>query len=133
MLGAGKGHTPNTTDKEQHMRHIMHPLSDARSLWTRIESAATAKSTAGTSSIRKHWRRSWARKVAWPWLKREVEVISKVTGIVVISLWLKRLVEQFLGNKILNEPVLRGEINDLLRGVEDDVEKGRSSNARTRE
>jgi hypothetical protein len=66
-------------------------------------------------------------------LKREVEIVAKVSGVVVVSLWLKRLVEQFLGKKVLNESILRGEVNDLLRGVEDDVEKGRSSNARSRE
>ena len=119
--------------KEQQMKHIMNPLSDARSLWAGIEKAVTAKSSSTTSSIRKQWKRSWARKVAWPWLKREVEVISKVTGVVVVSLWLKRLVEQFLGKKVLNEPVLRGEVNDIVRGIEDEVEKGRSHHARTQE
>jgi hypothetical protein len=104
------------------MKHIMHPLSDARSLWARVEGAFTARSSATTSSIRKQWKRSWARKVAWPWLKREVAVVAKVS---VVSLWLKRLVEQFLGKKVLNEPVLRGEVNDIVRGIEDDVEKGR--------
>jgi len=115
------------------MKHIMHPLSDARSLWARVETAVTAKSSIATSSIRKQWKRSWTRKVALPWLKREVEVISKVTGVVVVSLWLKRLVEQFLGKKVLNEPVLRGEVNDIVRGIEDDVEKGRSRHVRTRQ
>jgi len=113
------------------MKHIMHPLSDARSLWARVEGAFTARSSAATSSIRKQWKRSWARKVAWPWLKREVAVVAKVSGVVVVSLWLKRLVEQFLGKKVLNEPVLRGEVNDIVRGIEDDVEKGRL-HARTR-
>jgi hypothetical protein len=119
--------------KEKRMKHIMHPLSDARSLWARVETAVTAKSSIATSSIRKQWKRSWTRKVALPWLKREVEVISKVTGVVVVSLWLKRLVEQFLGKKVLNEPVLRGEVNDIVRGIEDDVEKGRSRHVRTRQ
>ena len=115
------------------MKHIMHPLSDARSLWARVEGAFTARSSAATSSIRKQWKRSWARKVAWPWLKREVEIVAKVSGVVVVSLWLKRLVEQFLGKKVLNEPVLRGEINDIVRGIEDDVEKERTGHAQTRE
>ena len=113
------------------MKHIMHPLSDARSLWARVEGAFTARSSAATSSIRKQWKRSWARKVAWPWLKREVAVVAKVSG-VVVSLWLKRLVEQFLGKNVLNEPVLRGEVNDIVRGIEDDVEKGRSRHVRTK-
>ena len=107
------------------MKH-MHPLREAEELWARIEHAVTARSSATTSSIRKQWKRSWARKVAWPWFKREIEVISKVTGVVVLSLWLKRLIEQFLGKRVLNEPVLRGEVNDIVRGIEDDVENGRS-------
>jgi len=114
------------------MKHIMHPLSDARSLWNRIDRAITAKSSATTSSIRKQWRRSWAKKVAWPWLKREVEIVAKVSGVVVVSLWLKRLVEQFLGKRALNEGILRGEINDLVDGVEGNVEQRRSSHAGTR-
>ena len=113
------------------MKHIIHPLSDARSLSSRLERTTTVKSSATTSSIRKQWRRSWARKVAWPWLKREVQIISKVSGVVVVSLWLKRLVEQFLGKKVLNEPVLRGEVNDIVRSIEDDVEERRRGNART--
>jgi len=114
-----------TKKKEKPMKH-MHPLHDAQELWARIENAVTARSSATTSSIQKQWKRSWARKAAWPWFKREIEVISKVTGVVVVSLWLKRLVEQFLGKKVLNEPVLRGEVNDIVRGIEDDVDKGRS-------
>ena len=112
---------------------IMHPLHDAQALWGRVEKAVTTKTSASTSSIRKQWRRSWARKVACPWIKREVTIISKVSGVVVVSLWLKRLVEQFLGKKFLNEPVLRGEINDIVRGIEDDAEGRRSGHARTRE
>jgi hypothetical protein len=115
------------------MKHIIHPLNDARSLWARIATAVTAKNSAAAASLRKQWRRSWTRKVVWPWLKREVEVISKVTGVVVVSLWLKRLVEQFLGKKVLNEPVLRGEVNDIVRGIEDDVKGRRSGRVRTRE
>jgi hypothetical protein len=114
------------------MKLIM-PLSDARTLWARIGECVSAGTAAATSSIRKQWKRSWVRKIAWPWIKREVEIISKVTGVVVLSLWLKRLVEQFLGKKVLNEPVLRGEVNDLVRGIEDDVEKERPRHARTRQ
>jgi len=115
------------------MKHIIHPLHEAQTLWARLETAVTAGSSAATSSIRKQWRRSWARKTAWPWLKREVEIVAKVSGVVVVSLWLKRLVEQFLGKKVLNEPVLRGEINDIVRGIEDDVERGGSHHGRARE
>jgi hypothetical protein len=111
----------------------MHPLHDARALWARAERAVIARSSVTTLSIRKRWRRSWARKVAWPWLKRELEIVCEVTGVVVVSLWLKRLVEQFLGKKILNEPVLRGEINDIVRGIEDHVKERRSGHVRTRQ
>jgi len=52
---------------------------------------------------------------------------------VVVSLWLKRLVEQFLGKKVLSEPVLRGEVNDIVRGIEEDVEQRRPGHVRTRE
>ena len=128
-----KGIRPSVFRKEERVKHIIHPLSEARSLWARMEKAFTARSSATTSSIRKQWKRSWARKVAWPWLKQEVEIVSKVSGVVVVSLWLKRLVEQFLGKKILNEPVLRGEINDIVRGIEEEAEGRRSAHDRTRE
>jgi hypothetical protein len=114
------------------MRHIIHPLDDARSLWARVEAAINARSSTSISSLRRRWKRSWTRKVAWPWLKREIEIVARVSAVIVVSLWLKRLVEQFLGKKVLNEPVLRGEINDIVRGIEDDIEKGRSGHARSR-
>jgi hypothetical protein len=115
------------------MKDIIRPLHEARRLWGRIEAAVSTQSSAARSAVRKRWRRSWVRKTAWPWLKRETEIIFKVTGVVVVSLWLKRLVEQFLGKKVLNEPVLRGEVNDIVRGIEADVEQRRPGHARTRE
>jgi hypothetical protein len=118
--------------KEKRMKHIMHPLSEAQSFWARVEGAFTARSSVATSSIRKQWKRSWARKVAWPWVRKELEVVLKVSGVIVLSLWPKRLVEQFLGKKVLNEPVLRGEVNDIVRGIEEDVEERRSGHDRTR-
>ena len=45
----------------------------------------------------------------------------------------ERLVEQFLGKNVLNEPVLRGEVNDIVRGIEEDVEQRRPGHVRTRE
>jgi len=115
------------------MKEIVRPLHAARGLWRRIEGAVTTQSSTARSLIRKRWRRSWVRKTAWPWLKREIEIVSKVTGVVVVSLWLKRLVEQFLGKKVLNEPVLRGEVNDIVRGIEENVEQRRPGHVRTRE
>src|SRR5882724_7467055 len=115
------------------MKRPISALHEARELWNRIETAVTTQSSAARSAVRKRWRRSWAGKTAWPWLKRETEIVSKVTGVVVVSLWLKRFVEQFLGKKVLNEPVLRGEVNDIVRGIEDDVEQRRPGHVRTRE
>jgi len=113
--------------------NIIRPLQEAQGLWRRIETAVSAHGSTASSSIKKRWRRSWLRKTAWPWLKRELEVVSKVAGVVVMSLWLKRLVEQFLGKKVLNEHVLRGEVNDIVREIEDEIQKGRTGHARTRE
>jgi hypothetical protein len=107
------------------MKENLQPLRQARQFWGRVNGAISTQSSANGSLIKKRWRRSWAGKTAWPWLKREIEIVSKVAGVVVISLWLKRLIEQFLGKRVLNEPVLRGEVNDIVRGVEDDVQKGR--------
>jgi hypothetical protein len=121
------------TSKEEAMKKIVRPLHAARGLWRRIEGVVTTQGSTARSLIRKRWRRSWVGKTAWPWLKREIEIISKVTGVVVVSLWLKRLVEQFLGKKVLNEPVLRGEVNDIVRGIEEDVEQRRPGHVRTRE
>ena len=114
------------------LKRIIGPLHEAREFWNRIETVVETQSSAARSAVRKRWRRSWVRKTAWPWLKRETEIISKVTGVVVVSLWLKRLVEQFLGKKVLNEPVLRGEVNDIVRGIEEDVEQRRPGHVRTR-
>jgi hypothetical protein len=66
--------------------------------------------------MKMHWRRSWAGRVAWQWLRSELEIVAKVAGVVTLSLWLKRLIEQFLGAKVLNESILRGEMNDVVRG-----------------
>ena len=48
------------------------------------------------TALRKAWRRSWIGGVAWPWCRREAEIVGKVAGVVTLSLWLKRLIEQFL-------------------------------------
>jgi hypothetical protein len=52
--------------------------------------------------------------------------------VVTLSLWLKRLIEQFLGAKVLNESILRGEMNDVVRGIEQDVMERRSKHGRRR-
>jgi hypothetical protein len=79
--------------------------------------------------MRRKWRTSWLGRVAWPWLRRELEVVVKVSGVIVLSLWVKRLVEQFLSSRILNESILRGEMSDVVRDVEQEVEAGRAAMA----
>jgi hypothetical protein len=115
------------------LKRSIAPLHEAREFWRRLESAVTIQNSAARSAIRKQWRRSWAGKTAWPWLKREIEIVSKVSGVVVVSLWMKRLIEQFLARKILNEATLKGEIDDIVRVVEDEVQQGRSRHVRTGE
>jgi hypothetical protein len=88
--------------------------------------------TQGRAAMKKRWRRSWPGRVAWPWLGSELEIVAKVAGVVTLSLWLKRLIEQFLGAKILNESILRGEMNDVVRGIEQDVMERRSKHGRRR-
>src|SRR5712691_9359427 len=77
--------------------------------------------TRGGAAGRKSWRRSWTGRVAWPWLRSELEIVAKVAGVVTLSLWLKRLIEQFLGAKLLNEAILRGESNDIIGEIEHDI------------
>ena len=115
------------------MKEIVRPLHAARELWRRIEGAVTTQSSTGRSSIKKRWKRSWVRKSVWPWLKSEVEVVLKVSGVITLSLWAKRIVEQLLGGGVVNQSVLRGEIGDIIRTVENDVEQRRPGHARTRE
>jgi len=50
--------------------------------------------------------------------------------VVTLSLWLKRLIEQFLSSRILNESIVRGEMSDILRNVEEEVEAGRARHGR---
>ena len=87
--------------------------------------------THGRAAMKKRWRRSWTGRVAWPWLVRELEIIGKVAGAITLSLWLKRLVEQFLEARVLNESILRGEMNDVVREIEEEVER-RSKHGRRR-
>lgn len=86
----------------------------------------------GRTAGRKHWRRSWTGRVVWPWLRSELEIIAKVAAVVTLSLWLKRLIEQFLGAKILNESILRGEMNDVVREIEQEVTERRSRHGHRR-
>jgi hypothetical protein len=86
----------------------------------------------GRAAAKSRWQRTWSGRVAWPWLRREFEIVAKVAGVVTLSLWLKRLIEQFLGAKILNESILRGEMNDVVRDIEANVQEGGSRHGRRR-
>ena len=97
-----------------------------RAWWTKVELAASTSSPKRAAALRKAWRRSWLGGVAWPWCRREAEIVAKVAGVVTLSLWLKRLIEQFLSSRILNEAILRGEMSDVVRDVEQEVETGRT-------
>ena len=103
-----------------------------RHWWTRLKVALSASSPKRVAALRKAWRRSWLGGVAWPWLRRETEIVAKVAGVVTLSLWLKRLVEQFQSSRILNESILRGEMSDVVRDVEQEVEAGRARHGRRR-
>ena len=101
-----------------------------RHWWTNLKVVLSASSPKGVSSLRKAWRRSWIGGVAWPWLLREAEIVAKVAGVVTLSLWLKRLIEQFLSSRILNESIVRGDMSDVVRDVEQEVEAGRAHHGR---
>ena len=115
------------TSRDQE-RVTLRSLHAHRHWWTNLKLAAS--SPKGISALRKAWRRSWIGGVAWPWCRRETEIVAKVAGVVTLSLWLKRLIEQFLSSKILNESILRGEMSDVVRDVEQEVETGRSRHGR---
>ena len=107
-------------------------LDDARDTLDAIEKAIRRRAREGVRQCSKQWRRSWSRRVAWPWLRRELEVVLKVSGVIVLSLWVKRLVEQFLGARILNERILQGELNTLVQEIEQEVSTRRPHGHRRR-
>jgi hypothetical protein len=108
----------------------LNTLHAHRHWWTNVKAAISAANPRGISALRKTWRRSWIARVGWPWCRREAEIVGKVAGVVTLSLWLKRLIEQFLTSRILNESILRGEMSDVVRDVEQEVEAGRSRHGR---
>jgi hypothetical protein len=101
--------------------------------WTNLRKALSVSNPKGVVMLRKAWRRSWMGGIAWPWCLREAEIVGKVAGVVTLSLWLKRLIEQFLSSRILNESILRGEMSDVVRDVEHDVETGRARHGRRKQ
>src|SRR5262245_14579309 len=125
-------------DLQDEMAHdrqsvTLRGLRTHRYWWTNLKVALSASSPKGAFALRKAWRRSWIGCVAWPWLRREAEIVAKVAGVVTLSLWLKRLIEQFLSSRILNESIVRGEMSDLVRDVEQEVETGRTRHGRRKQ
>ena len=108
------------------------PTQRFRDLSRRLENGLTLSVALSRTATRKRWRRSWSGRVAWPWLRNELEIVAKVAAVVTVSLWLKRLIEQFLVAKVLNESILRGEMNDVVREIEQGVMERRSRHGRRR-
>jgi hypothetical protein len=108
------------------------PTQQFRDFSRRLESELGQSATEGHSALKKRWRRSWTGRVLWPWFRNELEIVATVAGVVTLSLWLKRLIEQFLGAKVLNESILRGEMNDVVRTIEEEVIGRRSKHGRRR-
>jgi hypothetical protein len=107
-------------------------LEKLRNTWRRISAAMQAHASESWRATRRKWRNSRLGKVLWPWLRRELEVVFKVSGVIVLSLWVKRLVEQFLGARILNERILQGEVNGLVQEIEQEVSTRRPHGHRRR-
>ena len=110
----------------------MKILDQLREVWRRVSTAIRTRAREGARAMRKNWRNSWLGRVAWPWLRRELEVVLKVSGVIVLSLWMKRLVEQFLGARLLNEPILQGEFNTLVQEIEQEASTRRPHGHRRR-
>jgi hypothetical protein len=110
----------------------MKAIAAFRDFSSRLSRRLGNSVTQGRAAARKRFRRSWSGRVAWPWVRGELEVIAKVAGVVTLSLWLKRLIEQFLGAKVLNESILRGEMNDVVREIEQEVTQRRPKHGHRR-
>jgi hypothetical protein len=105
----------------------MRPLDGFLGWWARLKEAF-ARAAESAARVRRRIERS----KAWRWLRRELELIAKVAGVVTLSLWLKRLIEQFLDLKVVNQSILTGEMNDIVRGIEVDIDARRSRHGRRR-
>jgi hypothetical protein len=116
-------------EDEDEVPHLKS-LHAHRDWWTKVKLAGSMSSPKRAAALRKAWRRSWLGGVAWPWCRREAEIVAKAAGVVTLSLWLKRLIEQFLSSRVLNESILRGEMSDVVRDVEQEVEGGRTRHGR---
>jgi hypothetical protein len=110
----------------------MRFLDELKQFWRRISATAQATGAESARAMRKQWRASWLRKVGWPWFRRELEIVLKVSGVIVFSVWVKRLVEQFLGAKVLNERIIQGEVNALVEEIEQQITARRPHGHRRR-
>ena len=110
----------------------MRIIDQFRGFSDRLRIGLTQSVNLAGASLKKSWRKSWTGRVAWPWLRSELEIVAKVAGVVTLSLWLKRLIEQFLGAKVLNESILRGEMSDVIGEIEQEVTERRSKHGRRR-
>ncbi len=108
----------------------LESLRAVRHWWARLKTAVSRTTPNRVAAFRKTWRRSWVGGTACPWISREAEIVAKVAGVVTLSLWLKRLIEQFLNSKVLNESILRGEMSDVVRKVEEDLRERRARHGR---
>src|SRR5262249_40386807 len=91
-------------DSQDEMAHDQEslPLKSLhahRQWWTNLKVAFSASIPSCVAALRKAWRRSWIGGAALPWIRREAEIVVKVAGVVTLSLWLKRLTEQFLSSR----------------------------------
>jgi hypothetical protein len=107
-------------------------LDELKQFWRRISAAAETTGAESARAMRKQWRASWLRRVAWPWFRRELEIVLKVSGVIVLSIWAKCLVEQFLGAKLVNERIIQGEVNALVQEIEQEVSARRPHGHRRR-
>ena len=124
-------HRQDTRDENR--APILKSLHAHQRWWANMRGALSVSNPRGVAMLRKAWRRSWLGGVAWPWCRREAEIIGKVAGVVTLSLWLKRLIEQFLASRLLNESILRGEMSDVVRDVEQEIDTGRARHGRRKQ
>jgi hypothetical protein len=96
-------------------------LDELKQFWRRTNATAQGTGAESARAMRKQWRASWLGRVAWPWFRRELEIVLKVSGVIVLSVWAKRLVEQFLGATVLNERIIQGEVNALVEEIEQEI------------